>query len=372
MECKFISHGIAISYDHIVKPCCVWRGGSSWADVSRIEQINLVSWHNSTTMQSFKNQLATGVMPLQCGVCDQIEQSGRYDSTRGNGNNSYKHYQHDDITLEIRPGNTCNFACQTCWPAASSRVAQYYQQAGIINAVTESRRIDNFDFLLPIAPRIKDVVLLGGEPFYDKSCRKFLTWASNNLSATLVLFTNGSVVDFDLIQQYPGKIILVFSLDAVGQHAEYIRPGAAWDLVWSNYNRLKEYNNIERRVNITCSVFNYAYLAPLLDLLCKDWPSVVSFGTPPEKHFNEVAIPQIHRQYVIDRISPVIPKLESANIESGQKSNAINALQTIINNLQTAKWDQDAHAKLVDLVRRLDRVKNLSIDEMCPEVAAWL
>ena len=28
----------------------------------------------------------------------------------------------DDITLEIRPGNTCNFACQTCWPEASSRV----------------------------------------------------------------------------------------------------------------------------------------------------------------------------------------------------------------------------------------------------------
>ncbi len=24
MQCKFLKHGLAISYDHVVKPCCEW------------------------------------------------------------------------------------------------------------------------------------------------------------------------------------------------------------------------------------------------------------------------------------------------------------------------------------------------------------
>ena len=95
--------------------------------------------------------------------------------------------------------------------------------------------IDDFDFLLPVAKRIKNVVLLGGEPFYDKACLKFLSWAQDNLTANLMMFTNGSVVDLDFLQSYPGRITLVFSIDAVGPAAEYVRYGIVWEEFLKNY-----------------------------------------------------------------------------------------------------------------------------------------
>jgi ubiquitin C-terminal hydrolase len=48
---------------------------------------------------------------------------------RLNGDAAYSHYAQDELVLEIRPGNTCNLACQTCWPQASSRVTDYYRKA---------------------------------------------------------------------------------------------------------------------------------------------------------------------------------------------------------------------------------------------------
>ena len=148
-------------------------------------------------------------------------------------NSAYKNYNVTDITLEIRPGNVCNFACQTCWPAASSRVTSFFQQAGF-DVTTPDRpkfgidgtaNIVDYEFLDSIKDRIKDVVILGGEPFYDKSCLAFLDWAIKNLSANLTLFTNTSIIREDIISAYPGTLTIVSSLDAVGKPAEYIRFG---------------------------------------------------------------------------------------------------------------------------------------------------
>lgn len=51
--------------------------------------------------------------PAACTVCEKIEGQNRFDSMRYNGNQAYANYADNDITLEIRPRNTCNFACQT-------------------------------------------------------------------------------------------------------------------------------------------------------------------------------------------------------------------------------------------------------------------
>jgi len=267
----------------------------------------------------------------------------------------------------------CNFACQTCWPEASSRVAQYHHQAGLIDIKSvNSNSYDNFDFLLPIKHQIRDVVLLGGEPFYDKSCRKFLTWAQDNLTANIMMFTNGSQIDFDFLKLYPGKLTLIFSIDAVGQPAEYIRFGTDWNQVIKNYQEVKKYTNIDVRVNITCSVYNYAHIKDVIDLLCKDWPNVVSFGTPQHSYLTEVVIPKEFRPELVIRLGKAIEKIQQTSIESGQKNNAINALQAIINNLQELDWNQKDHTQLVDFVDRMDRVKNISVKDYCSFLSRML
>jgi MoaA/NifB/PqqE/SkfB family radical SAM enzyme len=366
MECKFIKHGIALSYDQIVKPCCLWKIDSDWSSQNHINQTNLATWHQSAQVLHLAEQLEQNHWPAPCNSCEKTEKQNRDDSMRGNSNRAYVNYKNDDITLEIRPGSVCNFACQTCWPAASSRVAEFHSRAELIDIKSvDSNSFDNFDFLLPIADRIRDVVLLGGEPFYDKSCLKFLKWANTNLTSNITMFTNGSKIDFDFLNSYPGRLTLVFSLDAIGRPAEYIRYGTDWVEVMKNYLAVKELPNIEVRVNITCSVYNYLYIDEIIEFLCNDWPSVVSFGKPFQSYLLESAIPIDSRQAMIHSLERAIDTIDKTDIESGQKSNAKNALTAHIRNLKTQDWSESDYKQLCDFVRRMDRVKNIDMADYC-------
>ena len=361
MECKFIQHGLAISYDQIVKPCCMWKITPEWRQSNQLATTNLVTWHKSPDVLKEKALLDADQWPTACNLCEHVEQQGRTDSMRGNGNHSYANYQEDDITLEIRPGNTCNFACQTCWPEASSRVAQYHSQAGIIDIKNlDSNRIDDFEFLLPIADRIKDVVLLGGEPFYDKACLKFLSWAMDNLCANIMMFTNGSVIDLDFLRSYPGKITLIFSIDAVGRAAEYVRYGIVWEEFLSNYLGVRALPNVDVRVNVTLSVYNYNLVEDVIAMLCESWPNVVTFGTPRIDYLRESSIPTDLRAEVIVGLERAIKQLESTDIESGQQSNAINAVASVINNLKQVPYNYLNHQQLMDFILKMDRVKGIN------------
>jgi sulfatase maturation enzyme AslB (radical SAM superfamily) len=366
MKCRFLQHGIALSYNNIVKPCCVWKVTPEWRANNHVSSVDIVRWHTSPQVVAKQAELASGAWPAECAYCEDIESQGREDSIRGNGNHSYAGYTDQDITLEIRPGSTCNFACQTCWPAASSRVAQYHSQAGLIDIKSvDATRIDDFEFLLPVADRLKDVIVLGGEPFYDKSCRRFLDWAQANLTANLMMFTNGSIVDFEFLNDYRGRFTLIVSLDAVGRPAEYIRYGTEWVEVYKNYLAIRELDNVETRVNITTSVYNYRYIEEVIDLLCNSWPAVVSFGSPDPAYLKETAVPLELREEIITSLLRAIAQVEATDIESGQKSNAINALKSIVVNLETLPFDPAAHSRLADFVAKMDRVKGIAVADYC-------
>ena len=366
MECKFITNGISISYDQIVKPCCAWNYSKDWADDNTIPIVNFNTWHNKISLAANKNLLRQNIWPSNCSNCKNIEDQSREDSVRLGGNRAYSHYASDDITLEIRPGSVCNFACQTCWPEASSRVAQYHHQAKLIDIKNiNSDVIDNFDFLLPIANRIKDVILLGGEPFYDKSCKKFLNWALQHMSANITMFTNGSHIDLEFLQNYKKKITLVFSLDAVGKPAEYIRYGTDWSTVINNYQQARSISNIEVRVNITSSVFNYYHISDLINELSTDWPAVVTFGVPRLPHFLESTVPTELRPQLIERLESAIRTIWQSNIEHNQQHNASNAINSIINNLKMSNWNLQNYQTLCEFIKKMDQVKNISVHDHC-------
>ena len=368
MQCKFLKHGMAISYDHVVKPCCEWRQDINYSTENHISQVDLTTWHQKNKV--FEQQLANNEWPVACGQCQHREQQNRQDSIRLNGKQSYAHYTEDDITLEIRPGNVCNFSCQTCWPEASSRVSQHHAQAGLINIKSiDSKQIDNFDFLLPIASRIKDVVLLGGEPFYDPNCKKFLAWSQQNLRSRITMFTNGSAVDWDWVDSYPGRITMVFSIDAVGTAAEYIRFGTDWSQVLSNFQQAQAHAKVDLRVNITASVYNYYHLDQVIDLLLPHWPTVVTFGSPRIEYFLESCVPLRHRTAIIDRLQLACVRIMKSTVPPDQKTNAINALKSIITNLKVKDWDQDQYTALKIYVQKMDQVKRVTVRDHCEFLA---
>lgn len=382
MDCKFLNHGIALAYQETVKPCCVWQFDSNFKKEHNLQKINLINWHNHQDLIEARNLLSNGVWPVNCKSCQEIESQGRQDSIRLNGLNSYADYISNDITLEIRPGSVCNFACQTCWPAASSRVANFYKLAGIklisdtelssSADVEKSKSFQNFDFLDPIAKRIKSVVLLGGEPFYDKNCLNFLQWWKENTDSKLITFTNGSKLDFEFIESVSKEITLVFSIDAFGKPAEYIRYGTVWDTVWENFKKAQNLSNVKTRVNITTSVYNFYYLDILIDQLLLDWPEVVSFGYVSETHLSESVIPVEYRQPIIDKLLVTVDKLRDSTVEEGQRWNAINAINSIIENLKIKEFSKDNFDYFKTFVLKMDKVKNIDIRDYCKFTADLL
>ena len=356
MKCIFTTNGLAFSYDHKVKPCCVFKR-DTWEHT--IDNTDLTTWFSSPAMTKIRDQLDKDIWPSQCSSCKFQESQGRGDSVRLNGESSYNHYTNDDLTLEIRPGNTCNFACQTCWPSASSRVSSYHKQAFGTKDVV-SKRYDDFSFLDPVKHRLKDIVLLGGEPFYDKSCLNFLSWLKNSdTDANLTMFTNGSVLDWDFINNYKGKLTISVSLDAVGKIAEYVRPGTEWETVSENYARLKKTPHINTRVNITPSVYNFPFLSDLVEWLAQDWPEIVSIGIVSQPYLRECVVPKDCRTQIIDNLLNTVNVVKNSNIIEHQKQNTIGALMSIANNLQTEEFDNHLHEQFLQHMTKLDLVKNL-------------
>jgi hypothetical protein len=119
MECKFLNHGMALAYQDVVKPCCEWQFDQNYKQEHQTQKINFTTWHQHPNLLEARKLLAQNIWPTNCKICKNTEEQGRADSTRLSGNNAYKNFEDSDITLEIRPGSVCNFACQTCWPAAS-------------------------------------------------------------------------------------------------------------------------------------------------------------------------------------------------------------------------------------------------------------
>jgi len=363
MECKFLEHGLAIGYNQIVKPCCAWTADENYNKSFNTSKINIQKFHKLKEISDARNQLANNEWPDSCAACRDIEQQGRQDSMRYNAEQAYAEFSDGDITLELRPGNTCNFACQTCWPAASSRVKQYYIKLNLIKDTDINENITNFEYLLELNDRIKTIILLGGEPFYDKNCLRFLKFAETNLTANIIMFTNGSCIDYDFIKNYKGTITLVFSLDAVGESAEYVRNGTVWQEVLNNYLQCKKYNNVEQRVNITTSSYNYHLLEKLIDFLIEDWPSVVSFGVAQQKEMGEKSIPLEHREQIVISLNRIVKKLSNSSIEEGQRHNAINAIASISNNLRNQPFDKELFNSWKSLTQSLDQLKNQKPDE---------
>ena len=364
MHCKFLKHGLAISYDNIVKPCCAFKYDKK--NSTSVYNTDLSTYHRGDYIESLSSQLENNVWPKECVTCRNDEQQHRT-SMRQNSNEAYKNYSDGDITLEIRPGNVCNFACQTCWPAASSRVTAFYQQAGldVINpesgaSINDTNNIVDYTFLEKIKHRIKDVIVLGGEPFYDKNCLAFLNWAIKNLSSNITLFTNTSIVREDIISSYPGTLTIVNSIDATGRPAEYIRFGTDWNVIEKNYKKLKTFKNIKNRVNITTSAYNFYYVSDVIEFVLNDWPEVVSFGTANEAKFKEWVIPLHMRENIISKLESTILKITRANVVLDQKQNAIMNCQAIIKNLKEQPYNKEQHLLLKEFSKKLDRVKKIN------------
>jgi hypothetical protein len=142
--------------------------------------------------------------------------------------------------------------------------------------------------------------------------------------------------------------------------------------VFENFQKVQQLENVNLRVNITTSFYNYIYIEDIINMLCQNWPDVVSFGSPRQAYYNESPVPLQYREEIVQSLERAVESVDLANIELGQKQNAINALSVHIKNLKNMSWDSQAYQQIKQLTCDLDRVKGINIADYCEFTARML
>jgi len=257
-----------------IKACCI-----SDKNFGKINETSIHKVFNSIEIKNFRQQFLNNERPQECNKCWQVEDQGLT-------SNRHRHLgllKKDLLTtymstpeiasLDLKPGNTCNFKCRICGPAASSQFAQEYSKHNNIPiqsynwAESSPVAIDEIKDLLP---KMKNLDLYGGEPFLIKPLTGLIEYAVNTGVASQLRLhynSNGSIFPTELLKYWPHfkHIDIHFSIDNVGERFELER-GGKWAEVDSNITQLVELNlpNVKISVMPTISMMNIYYLDELL------------------------------------------------------------------------------------------------------------
>lgn len=232
---------------------------------------------NSKSRKVFLEQLHSGIKHSNCQKCWTKENAG-IKSKRQISNETWLHYQKDTcetpLFIDLKWGNVCNLKCRHCNPWTSSKwVNEWFlvdqhqtnQQAyyASLKNITRSYHLENkenFHNIFRIwLKSCKHIKLYGGEGMYVKDVFdifKSLAESGDAKNISLYINTNGTIYNLDWIKVLAEfrKVEMVFSIDAVQDQFEYIRYGAEWQEVVSNF---KKYSNLPRSsVMIVTTIFS--------------------------------------------------------------------------------------------------------------------
>jgi MoaA/NifB/PqqE/SkfB family radical SAM enzyme len=219
-----------------------------------------------------------GKRPKGCWKCWNEEDSGKK-SMRQSVNESrlvphldVTNKEHDEIRplqIKLQAGASCNLACRMCRSHVSSKVHKVWQEIGM--DTLEQRRYDDISdgLIRDNAESVRYIDLMGGEPFYHKKVRELVRWLVENGHAehiTIYVTTNAMILDEQLLYDLTKfqNVVAIVSLDAVGKKHEYIRPGADWDTIVTNIERLQS-AHINVVIQPVISAINILCLPELID-----------------------------------------------------------------------------------------------------------
>lgn len=223
------------------KPCCWWLvdPNRKLSEFSCLEEIG--KYH--ANMMFDDNLLDTS-----CAKCILYEKKDTT-SLRNiiHRNVKEKDELHRPVELEVSLDSVCNFACIICDSARSSKWRSLQKKVNW----TPKQNLedpDHFETVMRLLrnsdlSQLKEIKLLGGEPFYTKKFIEFVNLINEKCDIskiTLMITSNMSVFPNDELYKTLfkfKKIKLMASLDAIGTTAEVVRFGTKWKEVDNNITR---------------------------------------------------------------------------------------------------------------------------------------
>lgn len=260
--CSFPFETLQISADGQVSPCCMWTSNQTET---------LGTYFQSKQIAQVQQQLFQDQVPKQCIKCYNNEQrSGHSFRTL---NQTFKNseqlirnqptdYPRFDIKeISILTSNICNLKCLPCEGASYIRDVELHKlkitnQIPILTIYNNEYNLQNFKSL-------KQLTLLGGEPFADKITFELIDQLIKSgqsrdirldLNTNLTLCTRENLLK---IRDNFKEVIVKGSVDGVEEIHEYLRYPSKWKEIEQAIDLIQE---LGIPIIITTALSNLALL----------------------------------------------------------------------------------------------------------------
>lgn len=230
--------------------------------------------------------------------------------------------------MELRASNLCNMSCRMCWTRNSSQLEKEVMVTPKLAKWFGSPEVDheindkNWEEIKSLAENLKLLNLTGGEPMIIKKYHDILDHliAKQRTQIELFIYTNASVYNPTFVDKLlKFKTWLNFSIDGVGETAEYQRYGIAWNVVENNLRRYLALPINQFVFHTTITAYNLLDFSSLINFynqLLVDFPSVknLSFkvhvaGDPAIRYTN---LPAAMRSKALYEIQQSLPLMQRA------------------------------------------------------------
>ena len=293
---------LEIDHQGAAKACCI-----SQEIVGQITDQSLSDIFHGNKMSGLRQQFLNNEQPTACKVCWKLESAGQTSLRKHHLGIYGKDFYSDWIdrpavrSLDLKPGNVCNFKCRSCNVKSSSLYANevllHTQDQQKINWIkqlsADSKWFDNdskfIDELNALLPGIKNLDFYGGEPFLLKNIEPLLSYAIDHGYADQIRLhfnTNGSVFSSKLISilEKFKHVDIAISIDNIGTRFELER-GGTWSEIENNVRQFQLLDSNKFHVYIfpTINIQNVFYLDELLGWAQKiDIEVILNFLYRPE------------------------------------------------------------------------------------------
>jgi sulfatase maturation enzyme AslB (radical SAM superfamily) len=384
LYCAWADTGLALHNSGRCLLCCHSQtylqdtnGQEIYLDTGSIEQ----AW-NSPTRKQIQADLEAGIQHPNCSACWNEESAGRA-SRRTEANRQFA-----DITVnpdrpqlvDLKPGNTCNLACRTCWPEVSSKWYRDYWEVEAQKWEPDYRKYldgwkrirtsydrDNVKLWSDLESWFTDVEyydIYGAEPMLLDNVFVILQQSVASGRAAhqgIHINTNCTIWNqsyIDILAQFKNVVIDV-SIDGIGAQYDYIRYGETWSTVELNLaryqNLVRNHSNIRMHVCVTVCILNVLQVMNLQEYFCARGVPVFFNMVHHPQHLNVRSLPDTIKQQVRAKFAPAEPNWQITSI--------LDFMDMPLDN-QPQLW-----LKFLESTKKLDLLREQDLAETFPELA---
>ena len=267
--------------------------------------------------------------------------------------------------IDVRWNITCNQSCNYCNSAQSSKWGDL--EGKFINIETRRYYEDVCEFIGQHYDQVKEVALVGGEPFLLKENARLLDVIPPDAVVTVITNLNVDLERSEIFQKLKtrSKVGWSISFDNTGDEFEYVRHGGSWELMLRNLDLVQDLmrnNGHWGGIHAVYNLYNATRLVHFKTFAADRGLNITwqNLGQPSELNARNYGLEIV--ALAANEIERVFAQFDLAPNEQALFEHALSQYRT--------KTDPDP-AKLLELQKFVDHIEQLHPDKRGEFVRLW-